>query len=38
MPALNRAGEPEDIIGSVLCSDGKLVEGSYQPGDAYRLA
>lgn len=35
-PALNRAGEPEDIIASILCKDGVLVEGEYQPGQAYR--
>jgi hypothetical protein len=37
LPALNRAGEPEDIIASVLCQGGKLVEeDGYEPGDAYR--
>ena len=36
MPAINRAGEPEDIVASLLCRDGKLLEGQYEAGDAYR--
>lgn len=36
MPAINRAGEPEDIVASLLCRDGKLLEGEYEAGDAYR--
>lgn len=35
-PALHRAGEPEDIIASVLCQDGKLVDGHYEEGYTYR--
>lgn len=35
-PALHRAGEPEDIIASVLCKDGKLVDGHYEEGYTYR--
>jgi hypothetical protein len=37
LPPANRAGDADDIIGSVLVRDGQLVEGTYEPGRAYRV-
>ncbi|KIK68326.1 hypothetical protein GYMLUDRAFT_68192 [Collybiopsis luxurians FD-317 M1] len=37
IPALGRIGDPDDILASVLVSDGKIRADTYQPMPAYRL-
>jgi hypothetical protein len=36
-PALGRIPDPEDIIGTVLVRDGKVVKGTYEPMPSYRV-
>jgi len=37
IPALNRVGDPDDIIGTVMVQDGKIVPSTYQPMPTYRV-
>ncbi|KAJ3576803.1 hypothetical protein NP233_g180 [Leucocoprinus birnbaumii] len=37
IPALNRIGDPDDIIGSVLVENSEILAETYQPMPAYRL-
>ncbi|KAG8906367.1 hypothetical protein FRB99_007051 [Tulasnella sp. 403] len=37
VPALNRVGDPDDIIGAVMVQDGKVVASTYQPMPTYRI-
>lgn len=35
--ALNRVGDPDDIIGTVMVRDGKILASTYQPMPSYRV-
>ncbi|KAI0289958.1 hypothetical protein BC826DRAFT_1029189 [Russula brevipes] len=37
IPALNRIGDPDDILASVRVQDGKILAGTYQAMPSYRL-
>ncbi|KIO30138.1 hypothetical protein M407DRAFT_242329 [Tulasnella calospora MUT 4182] len=37
VPALNRIGDPDDIVGTVMVQDGKVIASTYQPMPSYRL-
>lgn len=37
IPALNRIGDPDDIIGTVLVEDSEIRPETYQPMPSYRL-
>ncbi|KAF8182040.1 hypothetical protein BJ912DRAFT_832384, partial [Pholiota molesta] len=37
IPALDRIGDPDDIIATVLVEDGKMLVDTYQPMPAYRV-
>lgn len=37
IPALNRVGDPDDIIGTVLVENSEILADTYQPMPAYRL-
>lgn len=37
IPALNRIGDPDDIIGTVLIENSEILAETYQPMPAYRL-
>ncbi|KAG9040842.1 hypothetical protein FS837_013034, partial [Tulasnella sp. UAMH 9824] len=37
VPALNRIGDPDDIIGTVMVQDGRVIASTYQPMPSYRF-
>ncbi|KAG8950098.1 hypothetical protein FRC04_007952 [Tulasnella sp. 424] len=37
VPALNRIGDPDDIVGSVMVQDGKIIASTYQAMPSYRI-